>query len=205
MSSPANIIPKVVLGAPKKRADLGTFAQVILTMLTGNAHYPNPSPALSILTAAIALFFTTQTTAKTKVAGAASTHKDAALALLRVLNHLRDFVQGTIESAPLNAISVIESAGMRVTKQRARSKPQLAVKEGLSTMVTLMAKALVGNAVYYWEYSLDQKTWTSATESFKATAEIAGLTPGQTYYFRFRGLTLKGKTDYSQVVSLIVK
>jgi hypothetical protein len=34
---------------------------------------------------------------------------------------------------------------------------------------------------------------------------ISGLTPGQTYYFRFRALTRKGMRDWSQVVSLIVR
>jgi hypothetical protein len=206
MSDPVNIIPRVVLGAPRKKSGLGTFAQVILAAFTGNAHYPNPNPALSILIAAIALFFSTQTTAKTRAAGAASAHHDAYLALLRVLNHLRDFVQATIESSPsAGMISVIESAGMRIPKARTSSKPQLAVQDGLTTMVTLVAKAVAKSAVYFWEYSLDQKTWTSAAESLKATTEITGLTPGLVYYFRFRCLTRKGKTDYSQVVSHPVK
>ncbi len=61
------------------------------------------------------------------------------------------------------------------------------------------------SAVYYWEYSLDQRTWTSAAEGFKSTTEITALTSGQMYYFRFRGLTRKGRTDHSQVVSMIVK
>jgi hypothetical protein len=206
MSTPVNIVPHVVLGAPRKKSSVGTFAQVILAAFTGNAHYPNPNPALSVLIAAIALFFSTQTTAKTRVAGAASAHHDAYLALLRLLNHLRDFVQLTIESSPpTNLISMIESAGMRIPKARTRSKPQLAVNDGVTTMVNLVAKAVAANAVYFWEYSLDQKIWTSTPGTFKTTTEITGLTPGQTYYFRFRALTRKGTTDYSQVVSHPVK
>ncbi len=45
---------------------------------------------------------------------------------------------------------------MKVRKQSSRTKPQLAAKAGaLSTTVDLIAKALAGDAVYYWEYSLD--------------------------------------------------
>lgn len=206
MSTPVNIIPRVILGAPKKKKDLGTFAELILAALTGNTHLANPNPALSVLAAAIAVFAAAQAAANTRAAGAVAARNDAWLALLRVLQHLRDYVQGAVETAPTNAISVIESAGMKVPKQTTRSKPQLAVKEGaLSTAVLLIAKALAANAVYYWEFSLDQKTWTSAPEAFKATTTISGLTVGQLYYFRFRGLTRKGKTDYSQVVSFLVK
>ncbi len=201
-----NIIPKVVLGPPKKKSDLGTFAQVILALVTGNPHFLTPNPSVVVLTAAIALFFTTQTSARTKVVGAAAAHRDAYSALLALLQHLRDYVQSIVEASPTNALSVIEGSGLKVRKQSSRTKPQLAAKAGaLSTTVDLIAKALAGDAVYYWEYSLNQKTWTCAGEDFKASMLISGLTPGQTYYFRFRGLTRKGKTDYSQVVSLIAK
>jgi hypothetical protein len=41
-------------------------------------------------------------------------------------------------------------------------------------------------------------------ETMKAVTVISGLTPGQTYYFRFRALTRKGMRDWSQIVSLLV-
>lgn len=60
-------------------------------------------------------------------------------------------------------------------------------------------------ATYYWSYSLDQKTWTSAPDSLKSRVTIFGLTPGQNYYFRYHTLTRKGTSDVSQAVSLLVK
>jgi hypothetical protein len=53
--------------------------------------------------------------------------------------------------------------------------------------------------------SLDGKTWTSWPETLKASATMAGLTPAQTYSFRFRTLTHAGASDFSQVVSHLVK
>jgi hypothetical protein len=60
-------------------------------------------------------------------------------------------------------------------------------------------------ATYYWGFSLDQRGWTSAADSMTARVTIAGLTPGQTYYFRYRTLTRKGMSDFSQIVSFLVK
>jgi hypothetical protein len=39
----------------------------------------------------------------------------------------------------------------------------------------------------------------------KHVTVISGLTPGQTYYFRFRALTRLGMRDWSQVITLIVR
>ena len=41
-------------------------------------------------------------------------------------------------------------------------------------------------------------------QTMKTKLVVTGLTPGQTYYFRFRAHTRKGDIDYSQVVSLMV-
>ena len=76
---------------------------------------------------------------------------------------------------------------------------------GLSGVVELDARAVAPSASYYWQFSLDGKSWTSAPETMKHVTVIAGLTPGQTYSFRFRALTRKGMRDWSQVVSLIVR
>jgi hypothetical protein len=67
-----------------------------------------------------------------------------------------------------------------------------------------VARAILGAGAYFWEYSLDQKTWILAAETRNAKALVTGLTPGVTTYFRFRALTHAGRTDYSQVVSLMV-
>ncbi len=67
-----------------------------------------------------------------------------------------------------------------------------------------MAQAVAHYATYYWEMSSDQKVWSSLPETTKSFTSVAGLTPGQTYYFRLRTLTRAGKSDYTQIVSLLV-
>jgi hypothetical protein len=70
--------------------------------------------------------------------------------------------------------------------------------------VMLVAKAVAPTTIYYWEYSLDQSTWTPGPETVRARVEIQGLTSASLYYFRFRARTRTGWRDYSQVVSLLV-
>jgi beta-xylosidase len=83
----------------------------------------------------------------------------------------------------------------------------LTVKQGsVSGTVTLSAKAAAKKAAYNWQYSTDQKTWTSLPQTLKAKTGVSGLTAGTTYYFRSQALTPKGGDgDWGQVISLLVK
>ena len=60
-------------------------------------------------------------------------------------------------------------------------------------------------AAYAWQYSTDQKTWTSIAQTLKAKTGVSGLAAGTTYYFRVQALTKTGEANMSQVVSLLVK
>ena len=124
------------------------------------------------------------------------------------LKHLRDDVQAVVELQTnlADALRVAESAGMTLKKQGKVDKAELAVKlPGITGVVELDAKAVAPTASYYWQFSPDGKTWTSAPETMQHTTVISGLTPGQTYYFRFRALTRKGMRDWSQIVQTIVR
>ena len=59
-------------------------------------------------------------------------------------------------------------------------------------------------AVYHWEHSMDQETWTHLPETMLTRTEVSGLESAKTYSFRFRAFTRAGWQDYSQVVSLLV-
>jgi hypothetical protein len=110
------------------------------------------------------------------------------------------------EGLTSDAISAVESAGLKVRKSTAQHKQVLAVKDGLTSgSVQLVAKAVAAVATYYWQYSLDGKTWTSCPDTLKAEADVSGLTTAQTYSFRFRTLTRAGASDFSQIVTHLVK
>jgi hypothetical protein len=117
------------------------------------------------------------------------------------------YVQGAANKAgnPAAAAEIIVNAGMSVKKVTKRVKPPFAAKNIVPVgSVKLEALRVALQAMYYWCWSQDQKTWTSVTETMQASTIITGLTPGQTYYFRFTARTRAGALDVSQVISLMV-
>jgi hypothetical protein len=196
----------VVLGLPKRNGELLAFAKAVQTALTGNPHFPNPTPTLAVLAADIAAFDLAETAAASKTKGAATNRNGKKAKVVQDLRHLRDYVQGVAENVTTDPLTVVESAGLKVKKARTQHKQALVVKDTTTSgTVSLVAKAVALVATYYWQYSLDGKTWTSCPDTMKASIIVAGLTAGQTYSFRFRTLTRAGASDFTQVVTHLVR
>jgi hypothetical protein len=174
----------VVLDLPKTIAALIAYARAIVLKMTNNAYFATPSPALATVTAAItALEAVEASMATTKgLVGQRTAKKKALIALLK---QLRDFVRITAENDPDNAAAIVASAGMRLKNIHLRVKALFTVTQGLSGSVICDVKSAGRPATYYWSFSLDQKTWTSAPDSLKSKVTISGLTVGQIYYFRY--------------------
>ena len=95
---------------------------------------------------------------------------------------------------------------MSLRKATTRNVPEISVKNAdVSGKMVLTAKSLDPTAVYSWEYSVDQATWTCVPETRKARTELSGLQSACTYSFRYCASTRAGQKDYSQVVSLLVR
>ena len=201
--SQALIGPVVVLNYNIQ--NLPVVAQRVHDGMSNNALFGTPSIPLTQLAADIAAY-------QASLSGAGklstSTKRSIKRKLATDLKHLRDDVQTAVEqqTSLADAQKVAESAGMTLKRLGKIDKPELAAKySGLSGVVVLDAKAVAPSASYYWQFSLDGKTWTSVPETMKSVTVISGLTPGQTYYFHFRALTRRGMRDWSQVVTLIVR
>jgi len=184
-----------------------TFAQSVASALTNNTSFPTPNPTLATFQADITALSNAETAVLARTKGAVQ-ERNAKLATLKTdLENLKSYVQTVADMAnPTNAASIVESAGMTVRKITLHDKPALAVKQGsVSGTVTLASKAAAHRAAYGWQYSTDQKTWTSTPETLQAKTGVSGLTAGTTYYFRVQALTKTGEGDWSQIVSLMVK
>ena len=191
--------------APQKKA-LSPYGRHVVTCMTGNNKVPNPNPPLSAITAACAALDVSQ--AAMPGNKAATDRRDADwLALLLLLHHELDYVNSEAEqqTTPAEAAAVITGSGFSIRKGYTRNKDTLAAKYGLASgEVKLDAKAVARDASYYWQWSTDMKNWVSLPETKKASTTVTGLTPATTCYFRFRALTRKGMSDWSQVISLLV-
>jgi hypothetical protein len=198
--------PTGVLKAPQQKKALSPYGRHVVTCMTGNAKVPSPNPPLSAITAACAALDVSQAAMPGNKAATAQRDADW-LALLLLLHHELDYVNSEAEqqTTPAEAEAVITGSGFSVRKGYTRNKDTLAAKYGLASGdVKLDAKAVSPDASYYWQWSTDMKNWASLPETKKASTTITGLTPATTYYFRFRALTRKGMTDWSQFISLLV-
>ncbi len=199
--------PWAILSLPRQNKPLITFARAVHDHIANNANFPHPLPPLSVLEEDIAAFEDAETKAAAGGKGAAKLRDAKKKKVVKDLGLLRNHVQGVADAqaSAAEAAAVIESAFMSVRKPIKRNKPAFEVKNGeVSGTVTLTAKAVAANAVYYWQYSTDNESWASAPETLQASTTLGGLTPARTYYFRFRALTRATEIGFSQVVSLIV-
>jgi hypothetical protein len=202
------VAPAAVLKAPKTSLALIMFARKVHSAFVNNPNFPNPMPTLSVLEKHIDELEDAETKAASRTKGAVALRDAKKKRLQEDLGLLCAYVQSVVSEgmSPADAIAAIESAHMSVRKAYTRSLSEVSVKSAdVSGKVRLAAKAVASKAMYVWEYSVDQSTWTPLPESMKSRTELSGLTPACLYYFRFRALTRAGWQDYSQVVRFIVR
>jgi hypothetical protein len=196
-----------VLKLPTRVTDFVKFAQAVLAAMTGNTHFPNPSPTLAAVTALITALANAETATQTRAKGTVPARNAARAALLTALHQLKAYVQQVADADPDNAAAIIVSSGLSVQKTTARDKQAFTAKPGtISGSVDVVAKAVAHRAAYEWEWSADGgKTWTTAPATLGARTTVTGLPVGTSCTFRFRPLTKTGEGDWSQVVTVLVK
>jgi hypothetical protein len=199
--------PLVVLNLPRTNLVLVAFAKGIHQALTGNASFPNPTPTLAVFADHIDQLEQAEALAATRVKGAAKQRNAKKQKVIQDLRHIKDYVQSVIEgqATAVDAKAMAATAGLGTRAVVPPFKSLLsAANTGLSGVVELEAKAVARDATYFWQYSVDQSVWTDVPPLMQASTTVTGLTSAQTYYFRFRALTRKGMTEYSQIVGLLV-
>ena len=196
------------LKLPTKVPALITYCQGIVTAMTGNASFPNPTPPLATVTTAINALQTAETAALARAKGAVATRNEKRAALVALLEMLRAYIQSTADATVENGASIIQSAGIAVRKPTVRKPRVFAAEQGdNSGSVKLVAPAAARRASYDWEYSVDGgKTWVATPATTKGRTTVTGLPPGTSVQFRYLSVTPKGgQSDWSQPTSLIVK
>jgi hypothetical protein len=195
----------IVLGYERTVAGLIAFAQLVVQKMTGNANFPNAAQIVTALGNAITAHQNAVSATKTQkgLKGQRSATKQA---LVSALYQARDLVRTACEANPESALAIAESAGMTLGKRPTRNKPLIEILQAsVSGSVVCRAKAPGVPTNYFWSYSGDEKSWTSVPQTMKATVTVSGLTPGQTYYFRYYTTNRKGTSNPSQVFSILVK
>jgi hypothetical protein len=199
--------PEPVLKLPKSDKDLLTLGFGVYNAFQGNVDLPNPNPIMAVFKANLVAYQDAVTKAQLKTKGTVTLRKAKRRKVESDLSRLKDYVWSVVETQTDSAAAaaIIENVLMSVRKTGKQSRPELQVRNtGVSGTVEADAASVARTAVYYWEYSVNQTDWVTVPATMQASTVISGLTPGQTYYFRFRALTRKERKDYSQVVRLMV-
>jgi hypothetical protein len=192
---------------PVKVPALIQYVQGIVKAMTNNPSFPNPTPTLAAITAAIAALAVAETAAQARTKGAVLARNNAQTALVTLLKQLRGNIQTTADADTDNSAAIIASAGIPVRKTPVRPPRDFHATAGaVSGSAKVVAPAAAHRASYDWEYSPDGgKTWVAAPSTLGARTTITGLPSGTTVQFRFRALTKTGEGDWSQPTALLVK
>jgi hypothetical protein len=196
-----------ILSLPKPVPALITFAQSIVTAMTGNPSCPTPTPTLAAVTTGITALQNAEALALARTKGAVEARNNKRADLVTLLQQLRGYIQTAADADVETAATVIRSAGIAVRKTPAR-KPRVfdAVQGAASGSAKLVAASAGRRASYEWQYSTDGgKTWVIAPATLQAKTTVTGLAPGATVEFRYRPVTKTGEGNWSQTVQLIVK
>jgi len=189
---------------PRTFAELVSYTQTIVTKMTGNRHFPSPTPALAQVKADVAALVDAEATVKT-TKGATHARDAKAQAVIHDVHGLEAYVQSVADANPQQAAEIIESAGFATAEHGVHEHAPLTAKMGPGGIVVLRAMAAVARAVYEWQWSADGgKTWTAVPATSHAHTTIPDLAVGTTYEFRVRANHGDVVGDWSQSVSLLV-
>jgi hypothetical protein len=195
-----------VLDLPKRINVLITYANSVVTRMTGNAYFPSPSPALATVSAAITDLQNAETAALVRTKGAAATRNAKRAFLVSLLQQLRAYVQSIVDSNEENAPAIIQSAGIAVKKTATRPPRVFAALAGaVSGAVKIVAPSAGHRVSYDWQYSTDGKTWIDLSSTLQAKTTMTGQTPGTVLQFRYRSVSKTGETDWAAPVAYTVR
>jgi hypothetical protein len=195
-----------VLKPPKRVPAFITYGSNIVARMTGNPSFPKPSPSLAKVKAAIAALQKAEAAVLSGKRGLAIPRNDARAVALRLLQELTAYVQKIADANPEEALAIIESAGLSAKRSSGTRAHKFEVTPtGISGSVRLTLPVAGDRAVYLVQMSIDgRKTWIDLPQNNKSTSVVPQLTPATIVFFRYRTVTPKGKSDWSDPISLMV-
>jgi S-formylglutathione hydrolase FrmB len=196
-----------ILKLPGPALALVSFAQSVVTAMTGNPAFTTPTPSLAVVIAALNALQAAENAVLSRAHGAVVTRNDRRVALVTLMEQLKGYVQTTADTDLENSAAIIKSAGLEVRKTPTRAARAFDVKAGaVSGSARLVVPSAGDRSFYEWQTSIDGgKTWVPASSTLQAKTTITGLTPGSTVFFRYRPCTKAGEGDWSPPLPLLVR
>jgi hypothetical protein len=194
------IVPSLRIADAKALA----LGNTMLAALTGNTHFPTPSPDLTTVQNAIDTF--SASLAKAKYGGRDDKAEKGAdkKHLINLLRELCNYINGIAQGNLL----ILSSCGCPLSKEPQPiilGTPQLKVKLGISGQLVASSKAVKGAVAYKYMYTANAAggMWSEAM-STKATYKINGLVPGTLYSVQIIVIGTNSQLTSSSVVTQMV-
>ena len=195
----------VALNVPRRDNDILVFARSVALAMKDNPYFPSPTFPIADLEALVAETEEAQAYVLVGPIGSAAARNAKLAALWGALQRLRTYVQVVAGESPGLAHAVIESAGMNVKRTGARHKPLLEARPGpVSGSALLLARSAGDRATYEWQFRKRGDVVVDAEPTRKAKTVLRGLEPSLYYEFRVRSVTREGRSDFGDIVSLMV-
>lgn len=187
-------------------------ARQIVTAMSNNASFPNPSPPLTEITAAadeLTQAFSLVQAARSEVTTRVVTQDNAEARLDQALTKLA----GYVESIAGKDDSLITSAGMET-----KASPSVPSVPGVPQAVSANAGEHEGEINLFWKavpnarsYAIEASndpaaaaSWTHIGIATSASKLIANLTSGKRYWFRVAAVSAGGQSGWSEHATKVV-
>jgi hypothetical protein len=203
------LIPRVSLKFGRLAdALLIVFVQNLIAMITGNADFPTPVPALTALGTALTNFIAKVQEATTGGTIATAARNSAKRALLALVRQLAAYVQFTVNGD----LDMLLGSGFNAIKART---PVASVKTPVNVRLTQgeMSGGLLlrfkrdgaNSTSFSVQYSeTPDGPYTDHAPVTKARMVISALTPGKMYWMRVRANGAGGNSEWSAPVCRMV-
>lgn len=174
--------------------------------MTGNPHFPSPTPSLAAVAAAVQDLSDAIVAARLRTLGAIAARTDKRAVLVALLQQLKAYVQAVADADIENQAAIIVGAGMSVRKSPAFAGRVFSARRGvLDGTVKLLAPRAAQRAGYEWACSTDGgNTWVTLPITLQAKTLVTGLVPGSTVHFRYRATVKSGGGNWSEAIAFIV-
>jgi hypothetical protein len=183
------------------------FARAIVIAMTGNAYFPAPTPALSVITRDANNLENASVAAQTRAKGTSAEMNVMVKFLELSLRALANYVEFIANADSANAVAIIESAGMTVKRTSATQPRVLAVVASGKGEVTLTCPTEKYGS-YKWEITtgdpMIEANWKFFVEVRQSKTVQTGLLSATLYHFRQSTFGRNGLGPLSYVLSTTV-
>lgn len=198
--------PRIALHLSDSAPKLLPQAKHFYACLGASDWFKKISPPLSDLNDAIIALDSAQIDVGNRVVGAVAVRDNAIKALTSVIRAVFRGVENIADANPAQRTEIYQATGAPLAQSHGSTAHVFFVGHGEHACEALVTMpVLIAGAIYFVQWSVDQKTWTDAPESFTTKVTLTGLPLHTTIYVRYRASAPGGKrTDWSESLTYYV-